>query len=177
MEYDWDDGNRDKNLRHGVHDWEIEEALADPGGVLIETARIEGEERHIFLGRSHSSGMYLRIVFTVRNGGRAAGREANQRCQYVAEGEEALPPRTVMPPNRTSRTRRKIISSLDEIPSSFASEDEERDFWASHEFSDELYDQLQAASGSLDDLLAHARKADVPRQKDRQSRRRPAKSV
>jgi hypothetical protein len=29
VEFDWDDGNRNKNLRHGVHDWEIEEALKD----------------------------------------------------------------------------------------------------------------------------------------------------
>ncbi len=27
MDFDWDEGNRGKNLRHGVHDWEIEEAF------------------------------------------------------------------------------------------------------------------------------------------------------
>jgi hypothetical protein len=30
MNFDWDEGNRDKNVRHSVHDWEIEEALQDP---------------------------------------------------------------------------------------------------------------------------------------------------
>jgi hypothetical protein len=35
-----------------------------------------------------------------------------------------------------------MIHSLDEIPDSFASEDEEREWWATHEFSDEMYERL-----------------------------------
>jgi hypothetical protein len=29
MEFDWDDGNTDKNLKHGVHDWEIEKEILE----------------------------------------------------------------------------------------------------------------------------------------------------
>ena len=29
MEFDWDEGNEGKNLKHGVSDWDIEEALTD----------------------------------------------------------------------------------------------------------------------------------------------------
>jgi hypothetical protein len=32
MNFDWDEGNREKNLRHRVHDWAIEEALQDLSG-------------------------------------------------------------------------------------------------------------------------------------------------
>jgi len=44
----------------------------------------------------------------------------------------------------------KIIHSLDEIPTHFASEDDERDFWAEHELSDELWDSLPDANEELD---------------------------
>jgi hypothetical protein len=36
-----------------------------------------------------------------------------------------------------------LICSLDEIPSTFASEDDERDWWATHEFSEKLYEKLR----------------------------------
>jgi hypothetical protein len=37
VELDWDDGNRDKNLKHDVHDWEIEEAFEDRRRVNLGT--------------------------------------------------------------------------------------------------------------------------------------------
>lgn len=40
------------------------------------------------------------------------------------------------------RTKSQIVQSLQDVPRSFASEDEEREWWATHEFSDDLYDQL-----------------------------------
>jgi hypothetical protein len=43
----------------------------------------------------------------------------------------------------------KIIHSLNEIPAHFESEDEERDFWAEHELSDELWDSLPDATEEL----------------------------
>jgi hypothetical protein len=46
----------------------------------------------------------------------------------------------------------KIIRSLDEIPQHFESEDAEREFWASHEFSEELYDQMEDATAELDEI-------------------------
>ena len=45
-----------------------------------------------------------------------------------------------------------VINSLDEIPQ-FENEDEERAWWATHEFSDELWDSLPDASDELDEIL------------------------
>ena len=68
MEFDWDDGNRDKNLQHGVHDSEIEEAFLDSRCFVAAKLTVGREERHILFGRATSSGKYLRVVFTVRMG-------------------------------------------------------------------------------------------------------------
>src|SRR5262249_28733771 len=57
--FQWDTGNIDRNIRYGVHDWEIEEALLDPRGRRINSTIVNGEERHIWLGRATSSGKYL----------------------------------------------------------------------------------------------------------------------
>ncbi|MEW6214538.1 MAG: BrnT family toxin [Nitrospirota bacterium] len=66
MKFDWDNGNINKNLfRHGVHDWEIEDAFLDPNRLSLGKNNIHGEERHILLGRSEISGKYLRIVYTI----------------------------------------------------------------------------------------------------------------
>lgn len=46
----------------------------------------------------------------------------------------------------------KIIHSFDEIPE-FSSEDEERDWWATHDLSEQLYDQLEDARAELDEIL------------------------
>jgi hypothetical protein len=43
---------------------------------------------------------------------------------------------------RTGKQKIVIIHSLEEIPDSFSSEDEEREWWATHELSDALYEQL-----------------------------------
>jgi uncharacterized DUF497 family protein len=67
MEFDWDDGNRDKSLfRHGVHDWEIEEAIEDPKVLVIRKADVRREPREVLLGRSATSGKYLRVIVTYR---------------------------------------------------------------------------------------------------------------
>ncbi|MPZ49014.1 MAG: BrnT family toxin [Dehalococcoidia bacterium] len=67
MEFDWDEGNRHKNLRHGVHDWEIEEAFGGDSSTrpAASHSRFE-EERFVIFGRARTSGKYLRIVYTVR---------------------------------------------------------------------------------------------------------------
>lgn len=67
--FDWDDGNIDKNLVHGVQDWEIEEALLDSDAIIVEQQVVNAEVRNIALGRSKTSGKYLRIVFTFRQRG------------------------------------------------------------------------------------------------------------
>jgi len=37
VDFDWDEGNRDKNLRHRVHDWEIEEGVLDEHSFVDST--------------------------------------------------------------------------------------------------------------------------------------------
>jgi hypothetical protein len=44
MEFDWDHGNIDKNLKHNVHDWEIEEAMLDPRRRLVGRQKIHAED-------------------------------------------------------------------------------------------------------------------------------------
>jgi len=57
----------------------------------------------------------------------------------------------------TRKPRRKTIRSVEEIPTRFASEDEEREWWATHDLSEELYDQLEATPSNAEDLLALGR--------------------
>jgi hypothetical protein len=54
----------------------------------------------------------------------------------------------------TKRIRRRIIRSLDDIPKSFSSEDEEREWWARHDLSEDLYERLQASTRGLTRALA-----------------------
>jgi uncharacterized DUF497 family protein len=72
VDFDWDDGNRDKNLRHGVHDWEIQEAFQDPRKAAQGYQIVDGEKRRVVLARAASSGKYLRIIYTIRGEGRSA---------------------------------------------------------------------------------------------------------
>ena len=72
MDFDWDAGNRGKNLHHNVHDWEIEEAFEDPRRLGGGAHAARRERRRTLLARSVTSGQYLRIVYTLRV---IAGRE------------------------------------------------------------------------------------------------------
>jgi hypothetical protein len=45
-----------------------------------------------------------------------------------------------------------IIHSFDEIPK-FSSEDEEREWWATHDLSEQLYDQLEESQAELEEIL------------------------
>ncbi|HEY7269011.1 MAG TPA: BrnT family toxin, partial [Dehalococcoidia bacterium] len=62
MEFDWDDGNIDKNLKHNVHDWEIEEAFFDPAALVSFHSSSYGEQRRVMLARVETSGRYLHVV-------------------------------------------------------------------------------------------------------------------
>lgn len=67
MELEWDEGNIDKSFfRHGIHDWEIEEAFFDQNAISLHLGDFAGEERHTWLGRSETSGRYLQIIYTSR---------------------------------------------------------------------------------------------------------------
>ena len=85
MEFDWDEANLSKNLRHGVHDWEIEAAILDPRSFVESTVTVGGEERHILFGRGASSGKYLRVVYTARM---VAGRLAIRPISAVEMSKE-----------------------------------------------------------------------------------------
>lgn len=65
--FEWDDGNRDKNLKkHGVTNAECEEAFADENRVVREDAvHSKAEARHYLIGRT-KSGRRLFVSFTVR---------------------------------------------------------------------------------------------------------------
>lgn len=89
--FDWDDGNIDKNLKHGVQDWEIEEACQDPRAKNIKHQIGRSETRYVLLGRARTSGKYLRVVYTKRRGAMGdllirpisvVEMDANQRRQY-----------------------------------------------------------------------------------------------
>ena len=70
MYFDWDDCNRDKNLlKHGVHDWEVEEAFEDRRRIIERSESVHGESRFLLLARCRTSGKYLRVVYTVRERG------------------------------------------------------------------------------------------------------------
>jgi uncharacterized DUF497 family protein len=72
VEFDWDEGNQDKNLAgHGVNDWEIEEALQDELGDGSVLGEFRGETRREYLGRAQTSGRYLKIIYTIRSARRA----------------------------------------------------------------------------------------------------------
>lgn len=66
--FDWDKGNRGKNLKgHKVSDEECEEAFFDPIKRINEDKpHSKKEERYIFIGQTKSE-RKLFIVFTVRN--------------------------------------------------------------------------------------------------------------
>jgi len=64
--FDWDEGNIDKNLKHGVHDWEIEEACQNHRSKIIAYQFVNSETRYVLLGRAATSGKYLRVVYTLR---------------------------------------------------------------------------------------------------------------
>jgi gas vesicle protein len=64
------------------------------------------------------------------------------------------------------KVKTTLIHSLNEIPATFASEDDERDWWATHEFSEELYETLRDYSDDHQRLLKKLKnkaRVDTPR--------------
>jgi hypothetical protein len=50
------------------------------------------------------------------------------------------------------KKERKIIDSISEIPK-FKSEDDERAWWADHDFSEKFYSELEDTTDQLDKIL------------------------
>lgn len=64
--FDWDDGNRHKNEKHGVTQAEAEQVFFnDPLLVLVDDAHSQSEPRYHALGKT-DSGRCLHITFTLR---------------------------------------------------------------------------------------------------------------
>lgn len=67
-EFDWDKGNRDKNLiKHGVSQEEAEQVFFDQKNLLFKDPdHSKSEDRHILIGKT-SLNRLLFVVFTIRN--------------------------------------------------------------------------------------------------------------
>ena len=66
--FEWDDGNRDKNRKHGVHGWECEQVLFNKPLVTIDDpSHSIIEERCVAFGQT-DAGRRLVLVYTMRKG-------------------------------------------------------------------------------------------------------------
>ena len=66
IEFDWDGGNIDKNLKHGVNDKEAEEVFGSQKKVVMkDEAHSLAEDRYLIWGVTNK-GRTLSIFFTLR---------------------------------------------------------------------------------------------------------------
>src|SRR4051812_25834510 len=84
LEFDWDDGNRDKNRReHGISCEECEQVFSDSYLRLFpDVLHSEVEERFYAFGKNNL-GKFLLVSFTMRSGKirPISARRANEREQ------------------------------------------------------------------------------------------------
>lgn len=65
--FEWDIGNKGKNLKHGVADEECEEVFFDPRKrVLKDVLHSRAEDRYLLIGATKQERL-LFVVFTLRN--------------------------------------------------------------------------------------------------------------
>jgi uncharacterized DUF497 family protein len=65
--FDWNEGNQEKNKKHGVTNAEIEEILFNPPFVILpDTKHSDAELRSYCFGKTFRDRMLL-LVFTIRN--------------------------------------------------------------------------------------------------------------
>jgi uncharacterized DUF497 family protein len=67
MEFEWDEGNRDKPASHGLAPKQVEAAFLDPGRLRRRAPRNETEPRWTLLG-ADEDGALLFVVYTYRAG-------------------------------------------------------------------------------------------------------------
>lgn len=66
--FDWDAGNRDKNLKHGVHIRECEQVFFNQPLVILDDSKHSvAENREAAFGQT-DQGRKLVIVYTIRSG-------------------------------------------------------------------------------------------------------------
>lgn len=64
--FDWDKGNRDKNLKHAVQSWECEQVFFNEPLIILEDPRHSiAEDRRAALGKT-DGGRQLVIIYTMR---------------------------------------------------------------------------------------------------------------
>lgn len=64
--FDWDQGNIDKNLGHGVQNWECEQVFFNEPLVILDDPKHSiAEERSAVFGRT-DGGRRLVVIFTMR---------------------------------------------------------------------------------------------------------------
>ena len=88
IEFEWDKGNKDKNLvKHRVTHEECEEVFFDPHKRIFKPGSYESEEeRHLLVGKTRDERL-LFVVFTIRrNKVRAiSARDLNRRERHLYE--------------------------------------------------------------------------------------------
>ena len=93
--FDWDPGNRDKCLKHGVSIEEIEELFRSGPRVAPDPAHSDEEDRLLAIGRT-AAGRALFVVFTLRMvGGEQMVRPVSARYMHSKEAakyEQESPP-------------------------------------------------------------------------------------
>jgi uncharacterized DUF497 family protein len=84
--FDWDEGNREKCLKHGISWAALESLFAGEGvAVLPDTAHSEQEERFRAIGRT-KSGRAIFVAFTLRHaGGKVLIRPISARYMHAKE--------------------------------------------------------------------------------------------
>jgi uncharacterized DUF497 family protein len=85
LEFDWDEGNREKCEKHGLSVQEIESLFQGPISVFPDPEHSNEEERFIGIGRTEE-GRSVFIVFTLRiRDGTALTRPISARYMHKKE--------------------------------------------------------------------------------------------
>lgn len=89
--FDWDEGNRDKNKKHGVEQDEIEQLFFDPRLLVLPDVRHSAEEKRFVGYGATSAGRILTVVFTLREKRirPISARDASRKERVRYEKEEA----------------------------------------------------------------------------------------
>ena len=87
--FDWDAGNEDHVLNHGVEPGEVEEALLDPARIQANAHNVPEERRYALIGATEE-GRVLFVVYAARGAKirpiTARVASGVQKKRYVREG-------------------------------------------------------------------------------------------
>ena len=64
--FEWDDGNKHKNAKHGVYPWECEQVFFNQPLIVLEDPKHSlAENRKVALGKTGSNRLLI-VVYTIR---------------------------------------------------------------------------------------------------------------